>query len=38
MTLFHGKLLGQAVLMLLQLLCVLALWNNDAPPFIYVAF
>ena len=34
----HGKLLGQAVLMLLQLLCVLALWNNDAPPFIYIAF
>lgn len=23
---------------LLQLLCVLALWNSDAPPFIYVAF
>jgi hypothetical protein len=23
---------------LLLLLVVLALWNNDAPPFIYVAF
>jgi len=22
----------------LMLLAVLALWNNDAPPFIYVAF
>jgi hypothetical protein len=32
------KRIGSAILTLLQLLAVIALWNNDAPRFIYVAF
>lgn len=29
---------GTVLLYLLMLACVLALWNTDAPQFIYVAF
>lgn len=30
--------LGRFVLYLLMLVAILALWNDDAPQFIYVAF
>lgn len=32
------KTIGTVILYTLMLLAVLALWNNDAPQFIYVAF
>ncbi len=32
------KILGSILLHLLMLAAALALWNNDAPDFIYVAF
>jgi len=32
------KTIGTVVLYALMLLAVLALWNNNAPQFIYVAF
>ena len=32
------RIAAAIVLDALMLLAVLALWNNDAPPFIYVAF
>jgi len=32
------RFVAGVVVTLLQLLCVLALWSNVAPPFIYVAF
>lgn len=32
------RLVGGVLLTLLQLALVIALWNNDAPQFIYVAF
>jgi hypothetical protein len=38
MVLRRLKTVGTVVLYLLMLLAVLALWNNDAPQFIYVAF
>jgi hypothetical protein len=33
-----ARVLGEVVLYTALLLGVLALWNNDAPQFIYVAF
>jgi len=38
MVLRRLKRLGGVLLTLLQLLLVMALWNSDAPHFIYVAF
>jgi hypothetical protein len=32
------RIAAAIVLDALMLMAVLALWNNDAPPFIYVAF
>jgi hypothetical protein len=32
------KTIGTVILYTAMLLAVLALWNNDAPQFIYVAF
>jgi len=38
MVLRRLKSLATVALYLLMLLAILALWNNDAPQFIYVAF
>jgi hypothetical protein len=36
---FRGlKTLAATLLYAAMLICIVALWNNDAPPFIYVAF
>jgi hypothetical protein len=38
MALRRLKAIGEVLLYLLMLLAIVALWNNEAPQFIYVAF